>query len=106
MKMVQKPKNIANVMIINKDFANVGIKMANSTPKLNEEVKAPKSNNLHNAPVKSLFLTPCSDDEIFSLSLLDNKQAARNNDVNTKFITHGKTVIAPILCKLYNAMYV
>ena len=61
---------------------------------LNEEVKAPRNNTSHSGPVKSLFLTLCSDDEVFSVvSLLDNKKATRKIAVNTKFIKHGKTVL-------------
>ena len=90
---------------MNEYFPNVDIKMANSIPMLNEEVRAPSNDTSHSAPIKSLFSTPCSDDEVFSLiSLLDNKKATKKNDVNTKFIKHGKTVIAPILSKL--AMHV
>ena len=37
------------------------------------------------------------------ISLLNHKKAIRKNDDDTKFIKHGKTVIAPILCKFYNA---
>ena len=44
-------------------------------PMLNEKVKTPNNNTFHIAPVKTLFLSPCSVDEIFSLiSLLDNKK--------------------------------
>ena len=53
---------------------------------LNEEVKARRNNTSHSGPVKSLFLTLCSDDEVFSVvSLLDNKKATRKIAVNTKF---------------------
>ena len=96
-KIEQESKNIANIM--NEHFADAGIKMANSIPILKQEVKRPRNNTSHSAQVKSLFLTPYSDDEIFSLiPLLDYKKVTKKNDVDTKFTKHGKTVIALILC--------
>ena len=41
--------------------------MANSITMLEEDFKAPKYNTSHSAPVKSLFLTACSDNEVFLL---------------------------------------
>ena len=41
---------------LNEYFANVDIKMANSSRMLHEEVKAPRNNNYHSARIKYLFL--------------------------------------------------
>ena len=52
-QIAQELKNIAN--IVNEYFANVGAKISNPIPMLNEEVKAPRNNTSHSAPVKFLF---------------------------------------------------
>ena len=59
---------------MNEYFANVDIKMANSISMLNEEVKAPRNNIFHRATVKSLFLTPRSNDKVTSLISLVRQQ--------------------------------
>ena len=38
-----------------------------------------------------------------TISNLKSKRASRKSDVNTKFIKFGKAILAPILCRLFNA---
>ena len=81
-EIVQEPKNIANIS--NEYFANEGIKTANFIPMLNKEVMAYRNNTSNSAPVKFLFLTPCSDDEVFHYIII-RQQKKLKNDVDTKF---------------------
>ena len=95
---VSDTTNIA--LALNKHFSSIGKKLAETIPQTTNQLAIHKS---HASVNNSFYFYPSTTEEVsLTIDQLNIRKAVRNNDVETKFIKYAKTIISPIISKLFN----
>ena len=100
--VITNPQAIAEEF--NKYFTNLGKSMADLiVPDSSNNSNSNSYAFLSNRASDSIFLFPCSPQEVFNtIKLLKNRKATRTSNIETKFIKYANPVISKYVSDLFN----